>query len=57
LHKNRHVVQWNKKEDPDINPHSYSHVTFNNDSKIYALEKGQSLQQMELGKWCQNVEE
>jgi hypothetical protein len=37
--KNRYTVQWNKMEDPDINPHSYRHLIFNKGAKTHIWEK------------------
>jgi uncharacterized protein (DUF736 family) len=32
-HKNRYEDQWNRIEDPDMNPHSYAHLVFNKGAK------------------------
>jgi hypothetical protein len=37
-------------EDPEINPHSYSHLIFKKNVKKLMLEKRQPLQQIMLGK-------
>jgi hypothetical protein len=38
-HKNRHEDQWNRIEDPDMNPHNYAHVFLTKALKIYNGEK------------------
>ena len=38
-HKDRNIDQWNKIENPEINLHTYKHLIFTKEARIYNGEK------------------
>jgi hypothetical protein len=47
-HKDRQVDQWNRLEDPEKSPHSYSHLIFDKGAKNIHWRKKQPLHQKVL---------
>jgi hypothetical protein len=47
-YNNRQVDQWNRIEDPEMNPHTYGHLIFDKGAKTIHWKKNQHFQQMVL---------
>ena len=43
-HKNRHIDQWNRRENPEVDPQLYGQLTFYKAGKTTHWKKRQSLQ-------------
>jgi hypothetical protein len=48
VQRDRQVDQWNRTEDPEINPHTYGHLIFDKEAKAIQSKKRQYFQQMVL---------
>jgi hypothetical protein len=47
-YRDRQVDQWNRLEDPEINPYTHGHWIFDKEDKNHTVEKREHLQQMVL---------
>jgi hypothetical protein len=47
-YSNRQVDQWNRIEDPEMNPHTYGHLIFDKEAKTTRWGLGKHFQQMVL---------
>ena len=47
-YRDRQVDQWNRIEDPEMNPHTYGHLIFHKGAKTIQWKKRQHFQQMVL---------
>jgi hypothetical protein len=51
LYSNKQVEQWNRIEDPEMNPNTYGHLIFDKELKGSSGKKRQHFQQTVLAHW------